>query len=228
MSIAKYVPEGAGMMRVEQARAMLAECRGADEVKEIRDRALAIQAYARQKEAGQGAADDAGAIVVHASAKLAQFYRDAPSRQKDGLKKGKARAATLPNGISRESVAKDAGVPERELRRWVPLAESADAEEIEEVIERARNAGKGVTTSTVLRVIAAAAKPPVVVEDSQDPPEPKWLSTEAERTAALLRVEIAIGEVTSRWPRGVPVDPIRAVLQSTLSYLDRRAARRTR
>lgn len=55
-----------GLLKVEQARQLLAECRRVDDAKLIRDKAQAIAAYLRQQNASAEAQNDAAEIKLRA------------------------------------------------------------------------------------------------------------------------------------------------------------------
>jgi len=60
-------------LTVEKARDMLARAKSLDEVKHIRDVALAMKTYARTQKAGKQAELDAGEIAFHAELRLGEL-----------------------------------------------------------------------------------------------------------------------------------------------------------
>jgi N6-adenosine-specific RNA methylase IME4 len=83
-----------GMLGVEKACAMLAEATRVDEVKKIRDVAVAMKAYARTQKAGKAIALDAGEIILRADARMGVLARELP-KAKAG---GKGGGSESPNG----------------------------------------------------------------------------------------------------------------------------------
>ena len=65
----------AGELAVEKACAMLARATSTDEVKHIRDVAVAMKAYARTQKAGHEIALDAGEIILRADKRLGELSR---------------------------------------------------------------------------------------------------------------------------------------------------------
>ena len=59
---------------IERLATALEKCASVDEIKDVRDRAMAIQLYARKKAGGLAAAQSAGRVVTDATLKLAELY----------------------------------------------------------------------------------------------------------------------------------------------------------
>jgi hypothetical protein len=83
------------------------------------------------------------------------LYREAPSGRgkAPGSHGGKGESGGAA-ALGREEVAKAAGMDDRELRRWQPLAK-ATADEVEAAIERAKKVGQGVSPTTAMRAMPA-------------------------------------------------------------------------
>ena len=84
--LATAVPEKE-LLVIERLAAALEKCASVDEIKDVRDRAMCIQMYARKKAGGLAAAQAAGRIVTEATIMLARLYAEekpaAPGRGPD-------------------------------------------------------------------------------------------------------------------------------------------------
>jgi phage N-6-adenine-methyltransferase len=183
------IQSGPMVMRVEEARDLLASCVNVDDIKEVRDRAMAVQMYARKKKAGEEAADNAGAIVVYATARLAQLYQQAPVVRgpNQHTKKGGTGTAAGSSKQGREAVAKASGMADRELRRWKGLGEATPGE-VEAAIARAKEIGTGVSPATAMRAMTS-------VSASEDYDGDEWYTP----PEVIARVKGALG--------GIDLDP---------------------
>lgn len=143
--------EGGELLTVEKARNLLAQCRKVDEVRQIKDMAIAMQVYARKKKAGEESEADAGAIVTYACARLAQFHQEA-KKASGGNQKKKQIDRSVDLNPSREKIAEEAGENSVQLRRWSSLAK-ATPEQLDRAIARAKQTKQGVTPTTVMRAL---------------------------------------------------------------------------
>jgi N6-adenosine-specific RNA methylase IME4 len=75
VKIAKQVP-AAGLLKVEEARALLAECKRVDEAKSIRDKAEAIEIYLRRSNASSEAIADAQEIKLRAERRIGELDKE--------------------------------------------------------------------------------------------------------------------------------------------------------
>lgn len=133
------------LIRYEAARQALAECKAVDEVKDIRDKAVAMQAYARQAkdtELMQNAAE----IKVRAERALGEMIR----QQKDtvGLAKPGPKSVDDVNRIPR---LVDVGITKELSTRSQQLA-AMPAEHFEAAIATARDTAQAVSTTHMLRL----------------------------------------------------------------------------
>ena len=62
------------LLVIERLASALEKCASVDEIKDVRDRAMAIQLYARKKAGGLQAAQFAGRVVTDATIRLAELY----------------------------------------------------------------------------------------------------------------------------------------------------------
>lgn len=131
------------LARYDQARYALAECQRVDEVKDIRDKAEAMAAYARQAkdtELVQWATE----IKVRAERKagelLAQSFQSGERARSGGAMKKESPPATL----------SDIGISNDQSSRWQSLAGMSD-EHFETAVATAKETAGQVTTAFMLR-----------------------------------------------------------------------------
>jgi len=122
------------LIRYEAARQALAECKAVDEVKDIRDKAVAMQAYARQAkdtELMQNAAE----IKVRAERALGEMIR----QQKDtvGLNEGQLRRGSYMEPREDKPTLADVGIDKKLSMRSQQLAAMPE-EHFETTVEHFR------------------------------------------------------------------------------------------
>lgn len=138
------------LARYEQARHALAECHRVDEVKDIRDKAEAMAAYARQAK-DQELILWATEIKVRAERKAGEL-----------LGQMKDRGELTPHGGDRKSESRSdttnlnsIGVSADQSSRWQSLASMSD-EHFEAAVATAKDTAGQVTTAFMLREAAKA------------------------------------------------------------------------
>lgn len=94
-------PASLSLRRVEQAMELLAQAKSVDDVKDLRDRAAAMQVYLGQRAAGTTAHADAWEIVQRANRRIGELTREMPQ-----AKRGPKRAVELVSGSEKESPSK--------------------------------------------------------------------------------------------------------------------------
>jgi hypothetical protein len=149
------------LVRYEQARSALAACHSVDEVKDIRDKAEAMAAYARQAkdqelilwatEIKVRAERQAGAMLT------AMAERGERAVQGDGPKFDPQNSSIVGLSTDKPATLADLGVNKRESYRWQSLASMSD-EHFETAVATAKDTAGQVTTAFMLRE-AKAAKP---------------------------------------------------------------------
>lgn len=138
-----------GLLRVEEARNMLAECRRVDEVRDIRDKASAIQAYLRQQNASKEAQNDAAEIKLRAERRLGELL--AETNVKGGTRHKSAegiceRLPTLPDGVTANQSSK-----------WQAVA-SVPEEAFEAHLATVRRNNERITTAALIEDVRRAEK----------------------------------------------------------------------
>lgn len=162
------------LVRYEAARAALAEAHRVDEVKDIRDKALAIAAYAKQAN-DTAMVEWATEIKVRAERRagelLAVMDKNTGARGfgKSAIVRDDSTPPTLP----------ELGISLDQSSRWQKLA-AVPAEQFEKAVEAAKEVAREVTTTSVLKQAAMA------VHYTSDSPE--WYTPKSiiEATLAVL------------------------------------------
>lgn len=140
------------LIRYEAARTALAECQAVDEVKDIRDKALAMEAYARQAK-DTNLMQMAAEIKVRAERRLGEMLRE--QKETVGLNPG-GRPAETPRDERGVSLA-DIGISYDLSSRSQQLA-AMPAEHFETAIASAKETAKAVSTTYMLRLSEEARK----------------------------------------------------------------------
>jgi N6-adenosine-specific RNA methylase IME4 len=122
------------LVRYEAARQALAEARRVDEVKDIRDKAVAMQAYARQAKDTE-LIDHATEIRLRAERRAGELLREMAERREratEGERKG----------FTEKPLLADLGVTKTQSHRWQKLADLDDGDFEQRVEQAKRNARK--------------------------------------------------------------------------------------
>lgn len=135
-----------GLVLTNRARQALAEARRVDEVKDIRDQAEAVRAYAKQAGLGLEMINDAAEIKLRAERRAGEILADMEKQQgaRDG-KTGLHDVTPLPPRLSSLGIAK------HESARWQHMAAIPEAE-FEQHVAKTKAAGKELSTAGVLRL----------------------------------------------------------------------------
>lgn len=131
------------LVRYEQARHALAECQRVDEVKDIRDKAEAMAAYARQAkdtEMIQWATE----IKVRAERRAGEMLRDSAER---GERHHHGRVSPSDD---KPTTLVDLGISANQSSRWQSLASMSD-DHFETAVATAKDTAGQVTTAFMLR-----------------------------------------------------------------------------
>lgn len=136
------------LLRVEEARALLAKCVRIDEAKSIRDKAEAIKIYLRQQNASRDAQNDAAEIKLRAERRLGELLVEQKAKGErhsgrgNNKKKLKSHAAT-PTSVA--TTLKELGIEKHSAARWQVVANVPEAK-FEAFIKKERDGGE-ITTA---------------------------------------------------------------------------------
>lgn len=149
------------LIRYEAARTALAEAHRVDEVKDIRDKAEAMAAYARQAK-DQELILWATEIKVRAERKAGEMLGQMKERgelasPRDGVKFG-ANKHLSDAPTSAPSTLSDLGLSKEQSQRWQQLASMTD-EHFEAAVATAKDTAGQVTTAFMLREAEKAKRP---------------------------------------------------------------------
>jgi phage N-6-adenine-methyltransferase len=135
-------PEAGTELDVERAAALLAQARSVDEVREIREKARAIEVYQRMRGASLSAQQDAAEIVLRAERRLGELCAVvAEKSQTAGLKRG-----PRPDSPSGREKLGDLGIAHHESSRWQKLAAIPEPV-FEQHVAAVRMKGERLTTA---------------------------------------------------------------------------------
>lgn len=144
---------GAQLIRYEQARHALAEAHRVDEVKDIRDKAEAMAAYARQAKDTQ-LVQYATEIKVRAERKAGEMLAKV---EKNPGTRGQLSGNRMVRPPADAPTLSDMGITRDQSSRWQQVASIPD-EHFEAAVEMAKNSAGEVTTAFMLRE-AAKSRP---------------------------------------------------------------------
>jgi hypothetical protein len=143
----------AALVRYEAARTALAECHRVDEVKDIRDKAEAMAAYARQAKDSE-LIQYATEIKVRAERRCGELLRNAKQAGELAPHGGDRRSETR----SHATTLKDVGISGDQSSRWQRLA-AMPTEHFEAAVETAKATAGEVSTAFMLREASANRGP---------------------------------------------------------------------
>ncbi len=158
------------LTKYNAARTALAEAHAVDEVKDIRDKAEAMAAYARQAHDTE-MIEWVTEIKVRAERRAGELLAEMPkSPGTKGQLQGKSSGGhiVVPPEESARTLA-DLGISKNESSRWQKLA-AVPADKFEQAVSAAKAIAGEVTTAAMLR--AAKVAQPTKPLDSVAPPEP--------------------------------------------------------
>ncbi len=180
MSSTELVPskQSKDLLLIERLASALEKCASVDEIKDVRDRAMAIQLYARKKAGGLAAAQSAGRVVTEATLKLAELYADETSTQK--IARRLDRKQDMPGKVA---IARAAEMDPAALSRLKPLVALGKAD-VKAAMRAIEEAGEVVTPAALLRQVTATSS-------SDDYDGDEWYTP----PDFLDRVRLVLGEI---------------------------------
>lgn len=177
------------LVKYNAARTALAEAHRVDEVKDIRDKAEAMAAYARQAkdtEMIQWVTE----IKVRAERRAGQMLAEMPKA------KGELRNSSRSHDVTATKTLADIGISKNESSRWQKLAAVSD-EKFEHAVAAAKEVAGEVTTAAMLR----AAKPAHVEPEDADYSGPSEAELQALHDAAKADLDVVMALLESDDPK---------------------------
>jgi hypothetical protein len=165
------------LIRYEAARTALAEAHRVDEVKDIRDKAEAMAAYARQAK-DQDLILWATEIKVRAERKAGEMLAESRTRGERAGSGGSLKKESKPATLS------DIGISNDQSSRWQQLA-SMSEEHFEAAVATAKDTAGQVTTAFMLRE-AAKGRPQGRRQSKKDKERLEELKAARERGVSML------------------------------------------
>lgn len=151
LAVAKKQP--VTLLKVEEARALIAQCKRVDEAKDIRDKTAAMQSYLRQQGATRELQNDVAEIKVRAERRigdlLIEMKEDGGRANQGSHKKSHDATSSLPT-IS------DLGIQKDSAQRWQSIARVPE-KDFERYLIEARKDGE-ITTKGAVSLYQAVAK----------------------------------------------------------------------
>lgn len=132
------------LLRVEKARAMLVEARSLDDVKKIRDVAVAMKAYARTQQAGRDIAIDAGEIILRADVRFGELAKQLPKAANDGTRNGRRQSSPM-RGPDKRSALAELHVSKQRASE-MERASSLPARDLDRYVAASRRSGQAPST----------------------------------------------------------------------------------
>jgi phage N-6-adenine-methyltransferase len=142
------------LLVIERLAAALEKAARVDEIKDVRDRAMAVQLYARKKAGGLAAAQAAGRVVTQATMRLAELYKSETSAQANGRPGSLIGQEDLP--VGKVAIARAAGMTAPSLSALRPLID-APKPLVAEASAAIEARGEVVTPAALLREVVHGA-----------------------------------------------------------------------
>lgn len=151
--------------RINQARRLLAEAKGLDEIKAVRDMAEAARLYARAAGLGQDAMNEAAEIKLRAERKAGEALAAMDKNRGGGFTHGKPTDSQAESVTEHPPTLADLDITPKQSMNW--QAEATVPEPIFEAhIQTAKQNGDPLTTSGVVR-LAREAQAKREIEETQ-------------------------------------------------------------
>ena len=185
------------LLVIERLAAALEKAASVDEIKDVRDRAQAIQLYARKKAGGLEAAQSAGRIVTDATVMLARLYAE-ETEAKPGPKKQLADHDPVIDRPGKEAIAKAADMDSSALRRMAPAVEASKAV-VKTAMKAIEERGDVVTPTALVREIKHG---PPKAKKMREPLPEGWVKDDPNEwrpDAFMSQATIQIAEWFEEW-----------------------------
>jgi hypothetical protein len=173
---------------LDQAKRALLAATSIDDVRDIRDKAAAIERYMRQRDDSREAQNAAAELKLRAERRLGELL----AKTEERAKKGRPGTKMLHDATFSGAPPKlaELGIERTQSHRWQKLA-CVPEEQFENFISETKNAGGEITTAAAMRMAPQsqrAAEPKA--------PSPKAFDDLEEGRRLLSR----LGDEFARWP----------------------------
>ncbi len=139
------------LVKWEAAKSAITAAKSVDEVKQIRDKAEALRAYAKQAGESLDVQNDIAEIKLRAERRAGEIIREMPKAEAPaGPGRGHKNPVERDDTLSAPRLS-DLGISRDESSRWQKMA-SLPEERFEEHIARVKGKNQELTTAGVLRV----------------------------------------------------------------------------
>lgn len=235
-------------LSVERARDLIAEARGLDEVKKVRDVAIAMKAYAREQKAGLAIKVDACEIIMRADRRLGELARGLPKATKsEAASARRDRTGPSVGPVTKQAALADLGATKQRANEWEKAASLPD-QDVDVYVGACRKSGQAPATGDLVKLakldapvrkqvlarlgdVASVRKAIADVRKVSAPeppaaavvplkPEERWHASDE-----VDRVEEVVREVVRRW-QGKNLRPLVDALESARERVEREHARR--
>lgn len=133
----------------EKAKYAIEQCRTMDEVKDIRDKAAALAAYAKQARESLDVQNNIAEIKIRAERKIGEFSRELPKEQGGVTRYGSPHDEE--NQPTKTYILKSAGIEPKTAYRYEAIA-SIPQDKFEEHIQKTKEEKGELTTAGTLQV----------------------------------------------------------------------------
>lgn len=159
--------ERVGLLDVERAKAYLEHCRDLDDVKKVRDKAVAVARYMRTRKAADDSAVHAAEIARRAERRLGEMSAELDK----GHGPGRGKTSDNEADVSKEKYLKNAGIEPRQARRWEAIA-SVPEDEFDEALGAAAKQHRPASANELIG-IAKHNRKTVLAEELNAKPLPE-------------------------------------------------------
>jgi hypothetical protein len=196
------------LVRYDAARMALAEAHRVDEVKDIRNKAVAIAAYAKQANDTE-MIEWATEIRVRAERRAGELLA---AMEKNEGAKGVGPIAVPAGHRNQPPTLAELGINKKQSSRWQQLAAVKD-DEFEKAVEAAKEVAREVTTTHVLKLAASRRERSRNLSPTEE---------EFSESVFIARCVLALRNLIADWPEDRPIAPLIQQLQEHLAYQARR------
>ena len=169
------------LVRYDAARAALSAALRVDEVKDIRDKAQAMAAYARQAQDTE-MVEWATEIKVRAERRAGELLRDMAATGERAASGGDRNASS--HRATMAPTLEALGVSRDESSRWQKLA-AVSEDQFEQAVAAAKEVAGEVTTAAMLRMARAAVEQDTGADEPEVEPAPSLAAVLREMTTAI-------------------------------------------